>query len=81
MQISITRTWAGFIKDAVDSGAFDSPEAVVAEGLSLLKSREARLAELRRIVDASLTEGGDISDEEVDAVLAQRVRELQAAGL
>lgn len=81
MQVSVTGPLAGFIKEAIASGEFDSPDAVVAAGLSLLKSREARLAELRRIVDDALAEGGELSDEEVDAVLAERVRELQASGL
>lgn len=81
MQISVTGTWAGFIEKAIESGEFDSPDAVVATGLSLLKSREARLAELRRIVDDSLSEGGDLSEEEVEAVLAERIGQLRSIGL
>ena len=80
MQISVTGAWVGFIKDAIDSGEFDSPDAVVTAGLSLLKSRETRLADLRRVVDASLAEGGDLSDEDVDLVLAERVAQLRTIG-
>lgn len=81
MQVSLTGPWAGFIKEAMASGEYDSPDAVVTAGLSLLKSREKQIAELRQIVDGALAEGGDLSDDEVDRALAERVQELRTNGL
>jgi hypothetical protein len=63
------------------SGEYDSPDAVVTAGLFLLKSRHGQIAELRQIADAALAEGVDLSDEEVDRALADRVQEMRTNGL
>ena len=81
MQVSVTGPWAGFIKEVMASGEYDSPDAVVTAGLSLLKSRDGQIAELRQIVDAALAEGGDLSEDDVDRALAERVQEIRTNGV
>lgn len=80
MQVSVTGPWAGFIREAVASGEFDSPDGVVAEALHLLQHRHRQHDELRMMVEASLAEGGDHSDADLDAVLDKEMEKLLGTG-
>ncbi|MFV3129851.1 ribbon-helix-helix domain-containing protein [Niveispirillum sp. KHB5.9] len=80
MQISVNDRWARFIADEMASGGFDSPDGVVAEALNLLLAQREQLQSLRAMVQASLAEGGDLSDGELDLLLkAEMDRMVQTA--
>ena len=72
--------WEDFVESAARSGRYASASDVVREGLRLVREREARLQELRDLVDASEAQGGENSDEDVgralDAVEARLREEL-----
>jgi len=46
--------------------------------LSVVAKRQARLKKLRDVIDASITAGGDVSDDELDAALSTRIDGLKA---
>lgn len=64
----------------VKDGRYASASEVVREGLRLVEEREARLVSLRATIDASIEEGGAVTDAELDAALAARVAELRDKG-
>lgn len=80
MQISVNDRWARFIAEQMATGAFDSPDGVVAEALHLLQAQRRQLNDLQMMVEASLAEGGDMSDADLDAVLAAELKKLEQAG-
>lgn len=65
MNVSIGERWEGFVEAIVKDGRYASASEVVREGLRLVEEREARLASLRETIQASLTEGGAHSLEDV----------------
>jgi antitoxin ParD1/3/4 len=79
MNVSVGERWEGFVEDAVRSGRYNSVSEVVREGLRLVEEREIRLQALRATLDASLTEGGEYSDEDVGAALALQAAEMSRA--
>jgi hypothetical protein len=44
------------------------------------RSAEARLLALRATLDASIAQGGEVTEDELDAALAARSAELRSAG-
>lgn len=72
MKISIDDRWRAFIDAAVTEGRYRSADDVVGEGLRLLAARDAKLADLRRTISASLAEGGAYSDDDIEAALDQQ---------
>ena len=54
---------------------------MVREGLRLVEEREAKLGALRAMVEASISAGGHVTDEELDEALAQRAAELRREGV
>lgn len=69
MNVSVGSRWESFAEDVVSSGRFDTVSDVVREGLRLGEERENRLRWLRTKLDASIAEGGDLSDEDIGAAL------------
>ncbi len=69
MNVSIGERWEGFVDNAVKSGRYESASEVVREGLRLVEEREMKLHALQEMVNASITEGGHHTDEELGAVL------------
>jgi antitoxin ParD1/3/4 len=80
MNISIDETSAEFLESIVKSGRYGSASEVVREGLRLVEAREAKLQALREMIDQSIAEGGENSDEDVDAALDAVTEELKQAG-
>jgi antitoxin ParD1/3/4 len=78
MKVSIERRWGDIVERLVAKGRYSSPEEVVSAGLSLVAQQEARLDGWRAIIDASIAAGGDISDDELGAVLETRIACLRA---
>ena len=78
VKISIEKRWADLVERLVAEGRYHSPEEVVSAGLSRVAQQEAKLNGLRAIIDASIAAGGDISDDELGAVLETRIACLGA---
>jgi len=80
MNVSIGERWQGFVERIVKDGRYGSASEVVREGLRLVEEREARLLALRATLDASIAQGGEVTDEDLDAALAARSAELKRKG-
>ena len=63
------------------AGRYGSASEVVREGLRLVEEREAKLTALRAIIDASITAGGQVSDEQLDDALAHQSNALLRQGI
>jgi antitoxin ParD1/3/4 len=81
MNVSIGQHWEEFVDRVVRDGRFGSASEVVREGLRLLEKREARPRALRQRLEASLAEGGALSQEDVSAALSAKARLLASEGL
>ena len=82
MNRSIAVEWAQAVS-ALSGAAREraaSASEVVREGLRLVEEREARLLALRATLDASIAQGGEVTDEELDDALAARSIELRSKG-
>ena len=55
--VSLSDHFTGFIEDRVASGRYASASDVIRAGLRLLEEEEARLDEVRRLVDEGLASG------------------------
>lgn len=80
MNVSVGERWETFVANLVDEGRYGSASEVVRAGLRLIEEREAKLAALRAHIAAAIEEGGDSSDEEFEAKLEARAKELAAKG-
>ncbi|OEC96659.1 MULTISPECIES: type II toxin-antitoxin system ParD family antitoxin [unclassified Rhizobium] len=80
MNVSIGERWEKFVEKTVEEGRYSSASEVVREGLRLVEEREAKIAALRRTLDASIARGGDISDDELGAALEAKAAELAKEG-
>ncbi len=81
MNVSIGSRWERFVDEAVKDGRYGSASEVVREGLRLVEEREAKLRALRATLDASIAQGGEVSDDELDEALAARSAELTREGV
>ncbi|MET3853733.1 type II toxin-antitoxin system ParD family antitoxin [Rhizobium sp. OAE497] len=77
MNVSIGKRWEDFVEKVVEDGRYGSASEVVREGLRLVEEREAKLASLRQMLDASIAAGGDVSDDELGAALEARLVALR----
>ncbi len=80
MNVSIGKRWELFVEEQVKQGRYTSQSEVVREGLRLVEEREAKLAELRAMINASIERGGSHTLEELDAHLDKVSEELRAEG-
>ncbi len=80
MNVSIGERWQDFVERVVRDGRYGSASEVVREGLRLVEEREAKLHALRATLDASIAQGGTVTDEEIDADLAAASAELRRQG-
>jgi antitoxin ParD1/3/4 len=80
MNVSLGPRWEGFVESTVKSGRYGSASEVVREGLRLVEEREARLQALRETLNASIAEGGQGTDADLDAILDAKEAELAQAG-
>lgn len=80
MNVSLTPDLERFTRALVDGGRYNSASEVVRSGLRLLEEREARAADLRRLVAEGLDSGDPVrvSREDLRARLGQRMTELRA---
>ena len=80
MNVSIGERWQGFVERVVSDGRYGSASEVVREGLRLVEEREAKLLALRATLNASIAQGGEVTEAELDAVLAAKAAELRSKG-
>ena len=80
MNVSIGQRWQEFVDRVVRDGRYGSASEVVREGLRLVEEREARLKALRQTVEASLAEGGALSQDDVGAALSAKAQALSREG-
>ena len=80
MNVSIGARWQEFVERVVNDGRYGSASEVVREGLRLVEEREAKLLALRATLNASIAQGGDVTDDELEADIAARSAELRAKG-
>lgn len=81
MNVSIGDRWERFVEQAVKNGRYGSASEVVREGLRLVEEREAKLNALRATLEASLTAGGEVGEDDLDAAIAARSVELARKGV
>jgi antitoxin ParD1/3/4 len=80
MNVSIGERWQGFVERVVSDGRYGSASEVVREGLRLVEEREAKLLALQATLNASIAQGGDVTDEELDSDIAAKSAELSRKG-
>lgn len=80
MNVSVGQKWEAFVADAVESGRYGSASEIVREGLRLVEEREAKLAALRQMIEASIAEGGEYSPEDIRAALEEEAKQLAKQG-
>jgi antitoxin ParD1/3/4 len=80
MNVSIGERWETFVDRIVREGRYGSASEVVREGLRLVEEREAKLKALRRMLDASITSGGEASETDLDVALAEKAAQLSKGG-
>ena len=80
MNVSVGERWESFVEQVVKDGRYASVSEVVREGLRLVEEREAKLRALREHVQAAIARGGSLTDEDIDASLAETVEHLKRQG-
>ncbi len=80
MNVSIGERWQAFVERVVSAGRYGSASEVVREGLRLVEEREAKLVALRATLNASIARGGEVTDEDLDADIANTTAELRSKG-
>lgn len=80
MNVSIGERWEKFVEQAVRDGRYGSASEVVREGLRLVEEREAKLAALRSEIAAAIEEGGEVTEEELNAALDEVEADLIKKG-
>jgi len=81
MNVSIGDRWERFVEQAVKAGRYGSASEVVREGLRLVEEREAKLKALRATLEASIAEGGEATEDELDQALVIHGEELKRKGI
>lgn len=81
LNVSLTPEFADFIEDAVASGSYVSASEVVRDALRMMRQQqegeEAKIALLRRAVDAGLAQSqrGEFSERSVSEIFSAAARE------
>ena len=80
MNVSIGDRWQEFVERIVRDGRYGSASEVVREGLRLVEERELKLNALRTLLDASIAEGGEATDADIDQALEAKAAQLKKEG-
>ena len=81
MNVSLGDRWENFVSDIVKLGRYGSASEVVREGLRLVEEREEKLRALRAMLDKSFGEGGEATEQDIDASLDAKAAQLAKEGL
>ncbi|MDB5379042.1 MAG: type toxin-antitoxin system ParD family antitoxin [Rubritepida sp.] len=77
--VSVGEHWEQFAAKMVKSGRYTTVSEVYRDGLRLVEEREAKLAELRDKLEASIARGGQNSETDVMRALDAKAAELGKA--
>lgn len=80
MNVSIGQRWEDFVEGVVRDGRYGSASEVVREGLRLVEEREARLKALQQTLEASIAEGGALTQDAVGIALEDKAKALSEEG-
>ena len=80
MNVSIGERWQDFVERVVSDGRYGSASEVVREGLRLVEEREAKLLALRATLNASIAQGGVVTEAKIDSAIAAKAAELRGKG-
>jgi len=80
MNVSLGDRWEAFVADIVKRGRYGSASEVVREGLRLVEEREEKLKALQAMLDKSLTQGGEATEQDIDAAIEAKAAELAKEG-
>ncbi|MER9407166.1 type II toxin-antitoxin system ParD family antitoxin [Mesorhizobium caraganae] len=80
MNVSLGDRWEAFVAEIVKRGRYSSASEVVREGLRLVEEREEKLKALSAMLDRSFSQGGEASEDAIDAALEAKAEELAKAG-
>lgn len=80
MNVSLGERWEIFVSNIVKRGRYGSASEVVREGLRLVEEREEKLKALRAMVDKSFAEGGEATEQDIDAALEAKAKQLAREG-
>jgi len=69
-----------FVERLVSDGRYGSASEVVREGLRPVEECEAKLVALRATLNASIAQGGDVTDEAFDADVSTKTAEPRSKG-
>jgi antitoxin ParD1/3/4 len=80
MNISIDKRSQELVDKILRSGRYATASEVIREGLRLLEERDRKLQALRETLDNSIAQGGEVTEEELDAALEAKVAQLAKEG-
>lgn len=80
MNVSLGDRWETFVSDIVKLGRYGSASEVVREGLRLVEEREQKLRALQSLLNTSISEGGEATEADIDAVLEAKAAQLAKEG-
>jgi antitoxin ParD1/3/4 len=80
MNVSLGNHFQGFVDSLVAEGRYGSASEVVREGLRLVEEREAKLQALRKSINDAIAEGGESTEEEIDAALDEVAEKMRRLG-
>jgi antitoxin ParD1/3/4 len=80
MNISIDKRSQELVDKILRSGRYATASEVVREALRLLEERDRKLQALRETLDNSIAQGGEVTEEELDAALEAKAAQLTKEG-
>jgi antitoxin ParD1/3/4 len=80
MNVSLGDRWETFVSNIVKRGRYGSASEVVREGLRLVEEREEKLRALRAMLDKSFSDDGEATEQDIEAAMEAKARQLAKEG-
>jgi antitoxin ParD1/3/4 len=80
MNVSLGDRWEIFVSNIVKRGRYGSASEVVREGLRLVEEREEKLKALRAMLDKSFADDGEATEQDIDAAMEAKAKQLAKEG-
>ncbi len=81
MNLTLDPNSQHFVENLVAQGRYSSDAEAVTDGLHLLAEREQKWEALRKMINDAIEDGGERTEEEVDAVLEAAAEQQRARGI
>jgi antitoxin ParD1/3/4 len=81
MEITLTESQEDFVKHAIREGRFSSESDVFDLAIRLVQAREEKLDALRAMIQTSLKDPREVSEDEMDAAIEAKSQELLSLGI